>query len=228
MRPRLKNRYSLVIFDWDGTVVDSVPNIVESLKRAATERQLPVLSDQVYKGVIGLSLVPAIQTLYPDLKESAVSGFIEGYRQHFRELEQSPPKAFSGALRGIQQLREHGVELAVATGKSQAGLRRSIEFNGFSSVIGLCKTSDDARSKPDPDMLEQILVELDIPREQALLVGDSGFDMQMARSAGIDRVAVSYGAQSVSELEGWQPVYIADSFVDLMNWLELGKLSEVE
>ena len=224
----IKRRYTLVVFDWDGTVVDSVPNIVEALKRSAIDLQLPVLEDPSYKGVIGLSLVPAAQALYPDAKDDVIAEYIEGYIRHVRALDEQAPQAFKGALAGIKQLRKQGVKLAVATGKGRTALQTSIEANGFDSLMDLCKTSDDARSKPDPDMLEQLLNELDVPREQALLVGDSGFDLQMAKNAGIDRVAVSYGAQSVSELERWQPVYIADSFADLMYWLQSDQLSEIE
>lgn len=222
----LRNKYALIIFDWDGTVVDSISTIVAGLKGAATELQLPVLDDSVYKSVIGLSMMPAARTLYPDLSDSGISEYIEGYRKHFRSFEQQAPKTFSGALSGVQWLQEQGVALAVATGKSRAGLQRSMAANGFGSEFDLCKTSDDARSKPDPDMLEQILRELDVPAAQALMVGDSCLDMQMAQSAGVDRVAVSYGAQSVAELERYDPSYIADSFTGLTGWLD--GVSEVD
>ncbi|OED41623.1 hypothetical protein ACH42_13395 [Endozoicomonas sp. (ex Bugula neritina AB1)] len=228
MKQQLQRRYSLVIFDWDGTVVNSVPQIVGALKQAAITLKWPVLDDDAYKGVIGLSLTPAVQSLYPHFNECEVSEYIQEYRTCFRVLDQCPPKPFDGAVSGLKILKEKGVVLAVATGKSRAGLQRSMVANEMETMFDLYKTSDDARSKPDPDMLEQIVQELGVPKEQTLMVGDSGFDMEMARSAGIDRAGVSYGAQCVSELEYFQPSYVADSFTDLMSWLELDKLQEVD
>ena len=227
MKIETKKQYELIIFDWDGTVVDSVPNIVESLKRSALDSALPLLEDKAYKDVIGLSLVPAIAVLYPDLDQNSVKQYMEGYRRHYRVLEQCPPKPFSGALEGLKHLQAKGMQMAVATGKSRAGLQRSMDANDLEQFVSVFRTSDEARSKPDPDMLEQIIAELGVSREQVLLVGDSCFDLQMAHNAGIDRLAVSYGAQIASELAVWKPVYIADSFTDFIDWLELDKLKKV-
>ena len=228
MKAGLKKHYSLIIFDWDGTVVDSVPSIVEALKRAALDQRLPILDDQAYKDIIGLSLQPACQRLYPALDISGIAALMEGYKTHHRALlDQQPALAFTGAIESLQELQDAGLVLAVATGKGQVGLQKSIAVNHAGSLFQCCKTADDARSKPDPDKLEQILKELGVSAEQALMVGDSGFDMQMAHNAGIDCVAVSYGAQSADRLKAWQPVLIIDHFANLIDWLGLNKLEEV-
>lgn len=214
-----KKKYSLVIFDWDGTLVDSVPNIVSALKLAAGDFGLPLLSDVSYRNIIGLSLGPALLQLYPHLDDSGLGGLRESYKDHHLRLERQASKPFSGVVNGLSALNDAGMLMAVATGKRRAGLQRSMAANGYQDFFHASRTADDAQSKPHPDMLEQLLKELEVPADQALMVGDSSFDMGMAKSAGIDGVAVTYGAQSRKELESWQPVMVADQFDEFIHWL---------
>ena len=215
----VKKEYSLIIFDWDGTLVDSVPNIVSALKLAAGDLELPLLDDGSYRNIIGLSLGPALLQLYPYLDKSGLGDLRESYKNHHLRLEQQASKPFSGVVDGLDAINNAGMLMAVATGKRRAGLQRSMVANGYQNFFHASRTADDAQSKPHPEMLEQLLKELEVPAEQALMVGDSSFDMGMAKSAGIDRVAVTYGAQSRKELAAWQPVMVADQFDEFVHWL---------
>ncbi|KEQ13193.1 hypothetical protein GZ78_27035 [Endozoicomonas numazuensis] len=214
-----RKEYSLVVFDWDGTLIDSVPNIVTALAKAAESLGLPVLADEVYKGIIGLSLGEAITTLYPDLDEDRLVAYREAYRDFHLELEQQPSRPYPGVTQGLEFLKNTGIKMAVATGKRRAGLNRSMTANDYQSFFEASRTADDAHSKPHPMMLEQLLDEFHVTADQTLMVGDSGFDLAMAANAGIDSVGVTYGAQNKSNLKEYQPVHTVDSFDELIDWL---------
>ena len=215
----MEKRYSLIIFDWDGTLIDSVPDITHSLRYAAQQMQLPILEEDDYRGVIGLSLSNAIRGLYPQLDDKQVLQFVGLYRAEYLRLEENPSAPFPGVTDGLDSLRERGVTMAVATGKGRAGLDRSMTANKYVTYFDASRCADEARSKPDPLMLEQLLQELEVPVERALVVGDAGFDLQMAENIGMDRVAVTYGAQPKEKLLAHNPVFVAESFDDLVEWL---------
>ena len=218
-------RYSLIIFDWDGTLIDSIPTITRSLAVAAEQMGLSLLDEEAYKSVIGLSLTNAIRKLYPALSDEQLQQFIKQYREEYNQLEKQPSAPFSGVTDGLNVLREQGISMAVATGKSRDGLDRSMTANQYRDYFKASRCADETRSKPDPLMLEQLLKELDIPVEQALMVGDAGFDLQMAESLGMDRVAVTYGAQPKEKLLSHDPVFVADSFDDLIEWVSIAERS---
>ncbi|MRI35232.1 HAD family hydrolase [Endozoicomonas sp. OPT23] len=215
----VKKDYSLIIFDWDGTLVDSVPHIVEALKCGAQEQGLPVLDDEAYKGVIGLSLGNAIAQLYPNLGDEAVAIYRDAYRDNYFRLEENPSLPFAGVTDGLELLKTNGYQMAVATGKKRPGLEKSMNANQLQDFFSDSRTADDAESKPHPMMLQQILEELQVPAEKALMVGDAGFDLQMAANAGIDGVAVTYGAQTAESLGQYDTVLTVDSFDQLISWL---------
>jgi phosphoglycolate phosphatase len=192
---------------------------VTDLERAAMQMELPVLDDERYRGIIGLSLNEAVQTLYPQLNDEQVHAYREAYRDHHLDLEQEPSRPYPGVTDGLKSLRQSGLKIAVATGKRRAGLSRSLKANDYHSFFDASRTADDAHSKPHPMMLDQLLEEFQVPAEEALMVGDSSFDLVMAAHAGMDSVAVTYGAQSESKLKQHEPVFVADSFDELMDWL---------
>ncbi|WOG25781.1 HAD-IA family hydrolase [Endozoicomonas sp. 8E] len=214
-----RKEYSLVVFDWDGTLIDSVPNIVTALVKAAKSMALPVLSNETYKSIIGLSLGEAVTKLYPELDDGQVAAYREAYRSFHLELEQKPSRPFPGVTRGLEHLKGTRIKMAVATGKKRAGLERSMTANGYQSYFEASRTADDAHSKPHPMMLEQLLAGFGVTADQALMVGDSGFDMAMAANAGMDSVAVTYGAQDEGKLKEYDPVHTVDSFDELIDWL---------
>lgn len=213
--------YRLLIFDWDGTLVDSIGRIVESMHRAAAGCGLPSLGDEAIKGIIGLGLPEAIQTLYPELREAAlIERFRLGYGEHYMSLESEPSALFPGVAESLAAFREQGYQLAVATGKGRRGLRRVLEGHGWLDYFDVTRCADETASKPHPRMLHEIMAYCAVAPERALMVGDSVFDLQMARNAGVDSVAVGFGAQPLDNLRAHGPRLAINEFSELRAWLE--------
>ena len=216
----MEKQYSLIIFDWDGTLVDSIANIVTALGLAAKDVNLPLLDEEEYKSIIGLSLANIAQRLYPGIGSDAAEAYIDAYRVHHHQLELSPSRPYHGVVDGLDWMTGLGLKLAVATGKRRHGLDRSMKANDFGHYFSASRCADESLSKPNPLMLEQLLSELQVPVEKALMVGDSSFDMEMAVNIGMDRAAVTYGAQGEESLLAHDPTVVAGSFSELSNWLE--------
>ena len=213
--------YQLLIFDWDGTLVDSIGRIVESMRRAADTCGLPQRSDEAIRGIIGLGLPEAIQTLYPELREAVlVERFREGYSEHYLALENEPSALFDGVEESLEAFREQGYRLAVATGKSRRGLQRVLQGRGWLDYFDVTRCADETASKPHPRMLHEILQHCAVAPARALMVGDSVFDLQMARNAGMDSVAVGFGAQPLESLRAHGPRLAISEFSELRAWLQ--------
>lgn len=214
------SRYEVLIFDWDGTLVDSIGRIVESVGVASDACGLPVLGDAQVKGIIGLALPEAFSVLYPQINEAGLMDeFRRAYAEHYLMLEAEPSLLYPGVSDTLSELRERGHRLAVATGKGRRGLDRVLAGQGWQDFFDVTRCADETASKPDPRMIHEILAHFGAPPEQALMVGDSVFDLEMARRAGVDSVAVSYGAQPAEVLRGWAPRLSIDRFADLSDWL---------
>ena len=214
--------YKLLIFDWDGTLADSVGRIVEAMHVASTRSSLPLCSDEAVKGIIGLGLPEAIRTLYPQIGDVELLAFRQHYADHYIALEAEPSPLFAGVVESLEGFRRDGYHLAVATGKARRGLDRVLKAHGWEDFFDISRAADETASKPHPLMLEEILAHCRVPAVQALMVGDSSFDLLMARNAGMDSVAVSYGAQSVEALRTFEPRWVIDRFCELRDWLGQG------
>lgn len=213
--------YRLLVFDWDGTLVDSIARIVESMRVAAAECGLEPRDEQRIRGIIGLGLPEAIQSLYPQLDDVALLElFRRVYSEHYIALESSPSPLFAGVLESLLAFREQGYRLAVATGKSRRGLDRVLAGHGWEDFFDITRCADETASKPDPRMLHEILGHCEVAAGQALMVGDSPFDLQMAHNAGMTAVAVGYGAQPLEVLCEYRPHLALDSFDGLGRWLD--------
>ena len=213
--------YQLLIFDWDGTLVDSIGRIVESMHRAAAGCGLPLLGDEAIKGIIGLGLPEAIQTLYPELREAElIERFRLGYGEHYMSLENESSALFPGVAESLAAFREQGYQLAVATGKGRRGLHRVLEGHGWLDYFDVTRCADETASKPHPRMLHEIMAHCAVTPERALMVGDSVFDLQMASTAGVDSVAVGFGAQPLDSLRAHGPRLAINEFSELRAWLE--------
>jgi phosphoglycolate phosphatase len=213
--------YELLIFDWDGTLVDSIGRIVESMHWAADSCGLARRGDAQVKGIIGLGLPEAIASLHPELVGSAlVERFRHCYSERYLALEAQPSALFPGVAEALAVFRAQGYRLAVATGKSRHGLQRVLAGHGWLDYFDVTRCADETASKPNPLMLEEILEHCGVPAERALMVGDSSFDLQMARHAGVDCVAVGYGAQPLAVLREYGPALTIDNFVELHAWLD--------
>jgi phosphoglycolate phosphatase len=212
--------YRLLIFDWDGTLVDSIARIVESMRVAAGICELPWRDDVAIKGIIGLGLPEAIATLYPELDDvRRIEAFRRSYGDHYNALESQPSPLFDGVAEALEDFRAQGYRLAVATGKSRRGLDHVLAGRGWLEYFDVTRCADETASKPDPLMLREILVHCGVAVEEALMVGDSPFDLRMAHRAGMDSVAVGYGAQPLAELLKESPKLAIERFEELRHWL---------
>ena len=209
--------YSLLIFDWDGTVMDSIGRIVSSLDRAARlTGQLPKLPPERLQTMIGLSLEKGYQLLYPDADPAWYPNWIAHYRQQFVHDNPTPCQLYPGVKDTLVALKAQGFQLAVATGKSRAGLDRAMAETGTHDLFSVTRCADETASKPDPQMLDEVLAQTGIPRDKALMIGDTGHDMQLAINADIARLAVTWGVEGAASLSTYEPVAVLNSLNELV------------
>ena len=216
----MQNDYALLIFDWDGTLADSIGRIVTAMQMAAQRAGQPERDDEAVKGIIGLGLPEAILTLYPYMTPEQVVSFRQHYADVYIAMDAQPSPLFAGVKESLEAFRAAGYRLAVATGKARRGLDRVLKANGWEDFFDITRAADESASKPDPLMLNQILAHCDVRPGQALMVGDASFDLLMARNAGIDSVAVGYGAQSMQSLMAYEPRLAIERFTELRTWLD--------
>ena len=214
----MKNRFDLIIFDWDGTLMDSVDWIVHCIQRAAALYECPVPETQAVKDIIGLSIEKAIAILFPDVDELNKQRIVKEYGQTFLSKHTSREDLFPGVYEMLLQLRQDGYRLAVATGKKSSGLQQAMSASGVTELFCTTRSSDQTASKPDPLMLNEIMAELDIPKQRTLMIGDSAHDLQMAKNAGIAAIGVTCGAHSAEVLELYSPIFCLDYPTDLLNF----------
>ncbi|QJQ96385.1 MULTISPECIES: HAD family hydrolase [Halomonadaceae] len=213
-------RYRLVIFDWDGTLMDSEARIVACMQAAALDVQWGALSREAVRDIIGLGLPEAIARLCPGIASEQADALRSRYSHHFVAAEQTPLSFFPGVEAGVARLRESSsLRLAVATGKSRRGLERVFAANGSGAWFHASRTADETRSKPHPQMLEELLAETGVDVSEALMVGDTEYDLEMARALGMDRVAVTYGVHERARLAACAPIFSTDAFPELIDWL---------
>ena len=210
--------YRAIIFDWDGTLLDSTHHIVGALRGACGDLGLRVPSREEAGWVIGLSLQAALYRLAPDLDAGRMDEFIDRYRTHFMAL-QHEMHLFEGQAQLLRDLSTAGAILGVATGKSRRGLDESIRRLDLHGLFGATRTADDARGKPDPDMLLQLLDVLSLTPDTVLMVGDTTHDVLMAQAAGVDSLAVSYGAHAAHLLASARPTAQVDTVADMQAWI---------
>ncbi|CAG8865358.1 Pyrophosphatase PpaX [Pseudomonas fluorescens] len=211
--------YDLLIFDWDGTLADSIGRIVLAMNAAAERAGEAPSAEEAVKGIIGLALAEAISVLYPHLDADRVASFRQHYADIYMALDEQPSPLFEGVTEALESFRAEGYRLAVATGKARRGLDRVLRANGWEGYFNITRAADESRGKPHPQMLEEILAHCQVEPGRALMVGDSSFDLLMARNAGMHCVAVGYGAMSLQALSEFGPELCIDHFSQLRDWL---------
>lgn len=211
--------YKVIIFDWDGTLMDSDKRIVACLKEAALRADLPVLNDAEYKHIIGLSLPIALSTLYPQATEWQHKVLDAVYRWQFMEANNTQMLPFSGLFDLLEALKSNGYLLAIATGKSRHGLDLVLAETGVTDYFVLTKSGEETACKPDPLMLQQIVDELGVATSDALMVGDSVYDLDMAQRVGMDGIAMTHGVHNAQQLAIFNPVAFCDDLVSLKLWI---------
>ena len=210
-------KYRLLVFDWDGTIINSASAIAECIRLAAADVGLPVPTKEQASHVIGLGLHDALRHAVPDLRPEHVPEFVERYREHFRASEHTMD-LFGGMRELLQSLQGERI-LSIATGKSRRGLDRSLDATGLRPYFRASRCADETHPKPHPAMLLELMDELDVAARGALMIGDTSHDLEMARAAGVDALAVSYGAHAEDNLRSCQPRACVASVAELERWL---------
>ncbi len=227
LAPARRRRFDVVVFDWDGTLMDSTAVIASSIQRACEDLGLPVPDDARASHVIGLGLHDALAYAVPDLPREMVPRMVERYRHHFLSRDATLP-LFPGVREILVALKEGGHQVAVATGKSRAGLDRALDRSGLRPLFDATRCADECRSKPDPQMLHELGDELCVRSARMLMVGDTTHDLLMASNAGCASLAVSYGAHAERSLEGHGALAIVGSPAQLGAWFAAQRDGEVD
>lgn len=212
--------YQLLIFDWDGTIIDSTQRIASSIRSAAADLGLPVPSWEAARDIIGLGLPEAIKTLFPNEGDDIIEPMRQRYSHYYLDADTTPTELFPGVRHTLERLKQKGYRLAVATGKSRRGLEHVFAETGLGALFETSRCADETTSKPDPHMLHELLEETGVPRRQALMIGDTEYDLEMGQRAGIDTLAVSYGAHHIDRLRLLRPVKEIHHFTELETWLD--------
>ena len=216
----MEHRNTLLIFDWDGTLMDSIQHIVNSLQYAMRCLEVSALSEEATKDVIGLSLREAVQALFPDrLDAQFVDRYVAHFKTHYQEDLPQTTSLFPGAEDTLRTLKQQGYQLAIATGKSRAGLTRALNATGIGHYFSASRCADESRSKPNADMIHAILRELKVSPHQAVMIGDTEYDLHMAHNAGVSSVGVTYGVHKPERLLAFRPLGLIHAITELPDFL---------
>lgn len=211
--------YQLIIFDWDGTLMDSEARIVTTMQSAIGDLELEPRGREQVKNIIGLGLKEAVAALYPQQSSSVHDALADRYRSHFLAQDVESSELFEGAMDVLEKLSAQGYFLAVATGKGRRGLNKVLAELNVAHLFHVTRCADETRSKPHPQMLLEILDFVGLDPAQAIMVGDTEYDMELARNAGVAPVAVSYGVHERERLLSHQPLACLDDIRQLLDWL---------
>ena len=214
----MPHRFELLVFDWDGTLMDSAAVIIASLQAACSDLGLRIPPDEKARFIIGLGLRDAMAYVLPELDPADYPRVAERYRHHFL-LRDSETALFPGAAETVKELRASDFKLAVATGKGRRGLDRALEATGMASYFHATRCADECQSKPHPGMLQELMAVLEVGCDRTLMIGDTTHDMAMAQNARVARLGAAYGAHPRQELLAFDPVACVDGFTELRAWL---------
>lgn len=215
--------FPLLVFDWDGTLVDSIERIVTSLQFASRHAVDINVSESQARDVIGLGLLEAIAKLHPELDEqkykTELNNIADAYRQHYLHDNQVPAPLFSGVNELLDELRDKDYTLAISTGKSRAGLEQSINEHQVAGYFATTRCAGENKSKPHPEMLNEILDELNFSAAQTLMIGDSEHDLKMANNAEVQSIGVTHGVHDAETLNKYKPLICLDDITELSSYL---------
>lgn len=216
--------FQFVIFDWDGTVMDSIGRIVSSMQHTAEHVGLAIPSEQATKDIIGLSLEPAIEALFGTLEPIQKARFLERYKDEYVTLNRVASPLFDDAIDTFNTLRANNLQLAVATGKARKGLDRVWRETDMAQFFPYSRCANESKGKPNPDMLIELMQEAGYEPNNTAMVGDSVHDMKMATSAGVFPIGVTMGAHKAEQLKEAGAQYVASSLTELSNFILKEKL----
>lgn len=215
---KMEKRYDLIVFDWDGTLMDSTAIIASSIQAACRDMGVAEPDDATARHVIGLGLGEALRFAVPSLPEHQYGDLAARYRHHYLSKGEDIP-LYAGAQDTLEELLAAEYLLAVATGKNRNGLNRVLESSGLKRYFHATRTADETASKPHPAMLHELMEELEVEPERVLMIGDTTHDLQLAINAGVDALGVTHGAHPEHALRELKPLALLDDFVALRTWL---------
>jgi len=211
--------FELIVFDWDGTLMDSEARIATCLQAAFRDLGVPEPNPANARDVIGLGLQEAMERLLPTANQTLRQAVSDSYRQHFLVTNQTRSQLFDGVRNTLDQLAAQHYLLAVATGKSRIGLNQSLAETGLMGFFHATRCADETCSKPNPQMLLEIMNELAVTSAATLMIGDTEYDLQMAQNAGTAAVAVCCGVHSIERLLAFNPLACFDNVNAIPAWL---------
>jgi len=212
--------FRLLVFDWDGTLADSTAIITHAIQQACRDLELPTPDEGRARFVIGLGLIDALRHVAPGLPATDYPRLSERYRHHYLARDPEIP-LFAGAREMLDELDARGFLLAVATGKTRAGLTRALQQQGLAHRFVATRCADEGLPKPHPDMLLALMDRCGVAPEETLMIGDTTHDLELARNAGASAVAVTYGAHPLAGLAGLSPLATLASIGELVAWLRV-------
>jgi phosphoglycolate phosphatase len=216
----MPRRFDLIVFDWDGTIVDSTAMIARCIQRAAADLGLTVPTIEQASHVIGLGLHDALARAVPELQAARIEEFSARYRHHWFACEHEIV-LFDGIREMLVELRERGLPLAVATGKSRRGLARAFDQTGLGALFEASRCADETDPKPHPAMLLELADELSVDTPRTVMIGDTTHDLEMAQAAGAHGIGVTYGAHPRDQLAARAPIALVGDVAELRQWLRL-------
>ncbi len=219
MKPFDPEAFRLLVFDWDGTLMDSIGSITACTQAVLADLDIQGVPEEAIRGTIGLGLRETLEILVPGCTEPLFRDILERYRHHWLTTYRDRPVMFTGVETMLRNLVGEGWLVAVATGKSRRGLDHELTQSGLRDVFHSTRTVDEARSKPHPKMLLDILDDLGVAAREAVMIGDTTFDLEMARSAGTASVGVCTGGHGREELQTAGPLVCLERVVHLPAWL---------
>jgi len=215
----MPKNFDLIVFDWDGTLMDSAATIVSAIQKSAQDTDLPIPTDAAARHIIGLGLVEALTYLYGELSMPQQNRLVDRYRHHYIAASAHLP-LFAGVDALLAALHEQGYKLAVATGKGRSGLDSVLASSGLRDYFHASRCADETFSKPHPAMLLELMDELDSTTERTLMIGDTSHDLQMAINAKVAAVGVAYGAHPREHLAALSPAACVNNVRELRAWLD--------
>lgn len=210
--------YQLIVFDWDGTLMDSTGHIVNCMQQAIAELSLSQLDDSAISHIIGLGLNEAAYELYPNASATTVEQLANTYREIWLNSPHDTP-LFDNAQNLIQTLADQDYFLGVATGKSRRGLNKVLKSTSLEPFFHATRCADECHSKPHPQMLEELMGYFGVEPKATLMIGDTEYDLQMAHNAGADSLGITHGAHGIDTLRACQPQEIVDDLHQVQTFL---------
>jgi len=207
--------YKLIIFDWDGTLMDSVDRIVSSMQSAAKTVGLLIPTNDEVKQIIGLSITEALEHLFAGITGEQIDAMRSQYKYQYQEIDNTPTPLFENAMNLLSQLKQQNKLLAVATGKGREGLNRVLHISKTEGFFHTTRCAGEMPSKPSPKMLTSILAELKVATHEAIMIGDTSHDLKMAKNAGVDSIGVTHGVHDKQVLNQYNPKAVVDSLTEL-------------